>query len=1001
MSRSRLLAVTIAGTVPFAILTGCEGASRPGPDQAEIERFVLADGYTGDGWVSQAGHLSGALVDGVDYTVHGWIEVHYSPEIATWLGEGKPVSGVPDNAMVVALERVPPAEAGGEPGELRRILSMVRSGGGERGGPFDGWYWSTIALEPGSSGQRVDRASSQGGFGLSACFACHGAADNGTLVFLSDGQPAQPTDWQPDDGLKWKDPPASTRSRIQPRAAADPEFLRYFELSDVAAADVVPFPAKQHDRVWAGRYAGPDGNDKESFITSDQCMGCHNAGQLLSNTSPNMWYPEPNPATALVDGARTPDSQAFRNFSPYGEWSASLNALSGRDPVWHAQVDFERKLRPELADFTTDTCFLCHGPMAQRQIKLDRGPDALFTIDMFYDVDGENAKYGALARDGVSCAVCHQIGSPELGVDPEFRPWQPIGVDSATSGYFLPTDFKTFTAMFPNPYIGDDLDSLRNPYRNSYFGPYPNTDIQSILMDQTIGQSGRWGAGDAQVQRHPQIHESKLCGSCHTVLVPALPVGYQLPDGVASPFHDPNMKMSFEQTTYFEWRNSMYENEQQPFRPTAITCQGCHMASHADPATVGGTSPATPLAERIVNSESDRFPPVRGRAPDQSLEFTRKPQIYRHVLLGINYFVFEMYEQFPDLLGAQHIDPRVPEHTLDETINARDWIENHAAHATAEVRITAIDEGSEHLEVEVEVTNFAGHKFPTGAGFRRAFIQFEVLGQDDEVLWASGRVSPLGVLLGADGQPLASEETVVPGQSQPHHLIITGEDQVQIYETRALNSGVPGSGGFTREPELQTTVLGIYYEYKDNRILPIGWAYEHPPYAEPVLVGDPANQPPGAPAAPSDAPEGATEHGTVYDNGMRPFHVVYDPDYWSAAAANGQDHVRYRVPLSAIEGWTRVRARLYYQTIPPYYLRDRFQTALPANQRFPKERDMNRLIHMASRLNLDGSPAENWSLAVAAPAEKARGAPADARLTRADALAKLRGHYVYLSLPPR
>ena len=89
------------------------------------------------------------------------------------------------------------------------------------------------------------------------------------------------------------------------------------------------------------------------------------------------------------------------------------------------------------------------------------------------------------------------------------------------------------------------------------------------------------------VRTHPGLafvldNLQTLCGSCHTVLVPALPVGYQLPPDVPSPFADPHMKMSFEQTTYFEWRNSMYENEQQPFRNTAITCQGCHMASHKE-----------------------------------------------------------------------------------------------------------------------------------------------------------------------------------------------------------------------------------------------------------------------------------------------------------------------------------------------------------------------------------------------------------------------------------
>jgi hypothetical protein len=751
--------------------------------------------------------------------------------------------------------------------------------------------------------------------------------------------------------------------------------------------------------VWADP-PGEDGHQRELFATSDQCLGCHDAAVLLSNSSPDMWYPEPDPETTLVDGAATPDSGAFRNFSPYGEWSASLNALSGRDPVWHAQVDFERKLRPALAHFTTDTCFSCHGPMAGRQLRADLGPDAQFTIDMFYAKPGEeHAKYGALARDGVSCAVCHQIGSQELGVDPVFEPRDGGGFELPRP----PSELNTYTALFPDP----DLRDPRNPFSNAYWGPYPNERIQSAVMDKVLGRKGAWGAPRtaAQGAATPQIHESKLCGSCHTVLVPALPVGYELPAGITNPFLDPDMKMSFEQTTYFEWRNSQFENELERTRPTAMTCQACHMASHA-PESV---DPWEDRAERIVNTESDRFPPVRGRSA-ASVTFAPQGPTYRHVLLGINYFVFEMLEQFPDVLGSTQIDDRVPANTLEPTVNARDWIENHAKRITAALRITGLAEVGDQLETEVEVTNLAGHKFPTGAGFRRAFLRFEVLGAEGEVLWASGRTSPLGVILGADGEPLASEETVIPGESAPHHQIITRQDQVQVYETRALDSGIP-EGPRERDPQLQTTVLGIYHEYKDNRILPLGWAPRAPsprtvaPWstdgspavdlfaAAPLLVADKASQPDGVVVeAPADAPEDAREHPLGEEYG---YEVVYDPDYWSPQqAGNGQDHIRYRIPLASIEGWQRVRATLLYQTIPPYYLRDRFQTGQA--DRFPVERDMGRLVHLASRLDLEGTPAEGWSLAIGDPVEKRKGQEADPRLSRDAAQQLLKQHYDYL-----
>ncbi len=936
----------------------------PSPDQQKIEAFLpkfLKDNVKA-GWKKQDRHLSGLKVTGTEYSVHGYIEVYYSKGVDAWItGVPSKVHGGPAiGSVIVALEY--DAQNGGT---LRRASTMVRQNAAD--GPADGWFWSSTAFKAGV----INAAQSKGSFGAGACFACHGSAGNDGLVFL-DGKngPFPPIAcWTgPDAELKIPSPapPQPANRLLKPRATADPKFLKYFDLKDVTEA--VPFPAKVNDHVWAGNYAGKDKKSTERFITSDQCMGCHNAAQLLSNSSPNMWYAEPDPSHNLLPN--NPDKKARRNFSPYGEWSASINALSGRDPAWHAQVDFERKLRPKLADFTTSTCFSCHGAMATRQLQTDLGdPNAFFTIDMYYATgDQPSAKYGALARDGVSCAVCHQIQNYDnsLGKDPCFTPWIPKGQTKPTSGYFLPSiaGLNSYTALF-----------TAEPQKDmaAYWGPYKDDGtvdadfkdrILSAAMDRTLGQRAKFA---------DHIKESKLCGACHTVLVPALPVGYELPAGLSSPFYD-KVKMSFEQTTYFEWRNSAFENEVNKTNPKAITCQGCHMSSH------------TP-ASRIVNAESDRFPPVQGRIEGQN-NFSKHEPYYRHVLSGINYFVFEMYEQFPDLLGAKLKDDRVPQQTVDSTVNTRDWIENHVRQATAETRITKVEETGGNLEVTVQVTNHAGHKFPTGAGFRRAFIDFEVLDANGKALWWSGKPNSLGVIVGADNKPLKSEETTVPECSQPHHKVITRQDQAQIYETRALNS----------KQELQTTVLGIYYEYKDNRIVPLGF---NPDETEsqtqkatwPVLVGTPDGSTPGKGVNPE-----ATVHPTVLDDGQRPYKVVYDPDYWlPESAAKGQDNIVYKVPLSSIRGWKSVQAQLYYQTIPPYYLRDRFQTALQEKQRFPKERDMNRLIHVASRLNLSQTPADGWSLKVGAPAPGAMGLT-QPPLTPKEAWEKLKQHYKYLDL---
>jgi hypothetical protein len=50
-----------------------------------------------------------------------------------------------------------------------------------------------------------------------------------------------------------------------------------------------------------------------------------------------------------------------------------------------------------------------------------------------------------------------------------------------------------------------------------------------------------------------------------------------------------------------------------------------------------------------------------------------------------------------------------------------------------------------------------------------------------------------------------------------------------------------------------------------------------------------------------------------------------------------------------------VRVTLYYQSIPPFYLQDRFCTA-------PKQPDTARLFFVAGHVSLDGTRAEGWKL---------------------------------------
>jgi len=174
--------------------------------------------------------------------------------------------------------------------------------------------------------------------------------------------------------------------------------------------------------------------------------------------------------------------EILSNLSPNSEWRHSMMGLSGRDPVFFAQLERERALHPELADQIDNNCLSCHTVMGQRQWKKDHGSESLFTYKIAQAVPGTpHAKYGALARDGISCVVCHQMSPEDLG---------------------MPSTFSGKFKMIEVP--------------SHVFGPFEK--LATLPMEQAIGITPKWGA---------HISKSLLCASCHTI---ALPNGWNSAD---------------------------------------------------------------------------------------------------------------------------------------------------------------------------------------------------------------------------------------------------------------------------------------------------------------------------------------------------------------------------------------------------------------------------------------------------------------------------------------
>lgn len=218
-----------------------------------------------------------------------------------------------------------------------------------------------------------------------------------------------------------------------------------------------------------------------AFMEAQQCALCH-------STKPT--------ARAMTDANGN-------DVSPFLTWSATTMANSFKDPYWRAQMSREIEKDPGGKEAVESLCLRCHAPASSHQARLDGAPTPSF----------EALESNPLARDGVSCTVCHQTRPDNLGRAESF------------SGR---------------------LD-IRNEQK--IFGPFK--DPAATPMQMHTGYTPTMGA---------HISSSALCGSCHTL--------YTQAKGAQSPF--------LEQAPYLEWRNSVYSDEQGK-TSSSRSCQECHM----------------------------------------------------------------------------------------------------------------------------------------------------------------------------------------------------------------------------------------------------------------------------------------------------------------------------------------------------------------------------------------------------------------------------------------
>jgi len=922
--------------------------------QTQLKSFLTSGRYRTLNWCEDKKlRDTGPFVNGVSYGVHPTVKIYYSPKVIEWLLHRDSGKAIPDGSMIVKEQYSPPAAKYQlqPPKRINGWTIMIKDSKGSQ----DGWYWAEIWDAQCVDDNKPPFAYPYAGFGL-YCVRCHASAEKEhTFTYSKNikGFPGDPDSYFVD--LSWTSAPVSGHgpAPAQPCGAAaesdnvvptaghnpdatdvqeqqifremvsatpattDPKFVAFYKsIAPVPLDKVKKFPGETFDHIFPQNIgtATPSPNPNQ-FLTSDQCMGCHSAGTYGN--------------VMMYAGMKQPDgSTPVMNVSPYGEWRWSPMGLAGRDPIFYAQLESEIAFAKsffkndpaqvaENIKTINNTCFKCHGVMGKRRLDDDHGGKGDFDPELVYatyDNNQQSYGYGALARDGVSCMACHRIVE-----------------DKVPFAEFLKT---RITGNF----------TTGNPAELS--GPFLDKDIVTDPMNNSLG---------IKPKHDPYIKSSRMCGNCHTINLPLMD----------NPTADAN-KPHLEQLTYLEWLNSGYQNEVGA-NSKAQTCQDCHMPTKYTNSK--GTLNIPLIQQPIAFIEDDQYPQTGNRLADEKIRVRfRDKGFARHQFQGLNVTLLELFQQFmspyksngTNILANVVLGVRQNDYMsgLDDLSTAVDAFVQQAQTSTAEVSVAPVTVSAQKLIADVKVTNKAGHRFPSGVGFRRAFLELRVVDNETgKTVWCSGCTNELGVIVNGnerlpselfdvykDGTKAATLNyppacnKAVPQHYQPHFFwnlqkntgsAITRQDQVQIYEELNLNI----------QCAMTTSFLRRDYQLKDNRLLPFGWTSTGPLNAD---------QTPYIPAE--------------YLHETFPISVGGDPSYTDGSGTN---LVRYEIPLSAFT--TRnvtVTATVYYQSIPPYFLNDRFTQAPdgPATQR---------LYYLTSNLQTKGTPIENWKFQIATASEEA------------------------------
>lgn len=230
------------------------------------------------------------------------------------------------------------------------------------------------------------------------------------------------------------------------------------------------------------------------FETSHGCMACHN-------------------------GLTTSSGE---DVSIGSLWRAGMMANSARDPYWQASVRREVLDHPQRSAEIQDACSTCHMPMMRYQAMVDGRNGEVFS---HLPIDNGDQGPAALAADGVSCTLCHQVTNLQLGKPASFN-----------GGFAI---------------------SVLAGGQRQVFGPYDIDDGRQRIMHSSAGYLPTKGE---------HIRASEFCATCHTLFTSTHGA-----DGK-------EIGRLPEQVPFLEWKHSAYTDRS--------SCQSCHMPAVVEPIAI-------------------------------------------------------------------------------------------------------------------------------------------------------------------------------------------------------------------------------------------------------------------------------------------------------------------------------------------------------------------------------------------------------------------------------